>query len=420
MKNKFFLIGLCTFLFSFCTAPAQENKVDSPIVKVGLDVLVADEYTILQGKRVGLITNPTGGDYNFNSTVDIFFEHPAVELVALFGPEHGVRGSADAGSHIESYKDERTGLPVYSLYGKTRKPSNEMLEGIDVLVYDIQDIGVRSYTFISTLGLVMEAAAANNIEVVVLDRPNPLGGEKVEGNIVEEGYFSFVSQFPIPYVYGLTVGEVALMMNNEGWLKNGVKCKLTVVPMEGWKRNMSFKETGRRWVPTSPHIPFEHSAVMYPVTGILGELDANFIGIGYTMPFEVIGAEWIDPLAFAKALNSLELGGLLFRPMSFTPYYKAKKGTTLHGVQIYITDYEKAKLSEIQFYILQEHHKLYPEKDLFEMAPNRLSMFDKVCGSNFIRENFTKDYKFSDIKEYWYKDVDTFKTLSKKYYLYDE
>ena len=201
-------------------------------VKTGVEMLREGGFECLRGKRVGLVTNPTGVDRNLKSTVDILFEAEDVNLVALYGPEHGVRGDVLAGEKVSDQVDAKTGLPVHSLYGKTRKPTAEMLKGIDVLVYDIQDIGCRSYTFISTMGKVMEAAAENNIEVVVLDRPNPLGGLKVEGSGVSKGYFSFVSQFDIPYIYGLTCGELALYLNEE------IKCKLTVVPMECWERNM--------------------------------------------------------------------------------------------------------------------------------------------------------------------------------------
>ncbi|MEK9138112.1 MAG: DUF1343 domain-containing protein, partial [Bacteroidota bacterium] len=219
-------------------------SAQAPAVKTGIEILRDRNFDILRGKHVGLITNPTGVDSKLKSTIDILFDAKEVKLVALYGPEHGVRGDHAAGEKVESYTDALTKLPVYSLYGKTRKPTPEMLKGIDILVYDIQDIGCRSYTYISTMGLAMEAAAEQKIEFVVLDRPNPLGGEKVEGNIVEKDFESFVSQFPVPYVYGLTCGELAQMLNEEGMLKNGVRCKLAVVPMEGWKRSMTFEETG--------------------------------------------------------------------------------------------------------------------------------------------------------------------------------
>jgi uncharacterized protein YbbC (DUF1343 family) len=256
------------------------SAIASAQVKPGIDVLREKGFEPLRGKRVGLITNPTGVDRQLRSTIDILHEAAGVELVALYGPEHGVRGEYPAGELIDNKLDPETGIPMFSLYGRTRKPTPEMLKGVDVLVYDIQDIGSRSYTYISTLGLAMEAAAENNIELVVLDRPNPLGGHKFEGPLVEPGFISFVSQFPIPYVHGFTVGELAHFLNEEGLLANGVKCKLTVIEMQGWNRQMLFEDTGLHWVPSSPHIPHTHSAYFYPVSGILGELYVVNIGVG--------------------------------------------------------------------------------------------------------------------------------------------
>ncbi len=288
-------------------------------IKTGIEVLKETNFKILQGKRVGLITNPTGVDNRLKSTIDILHEAPGIQLVALYGPEHGVRGDVYAGDKIEDFKDPETGIPVFSLYGATRKPTPEMLQGLDVLVYDIQDIGCRSYTYISTLFLAMQAAAENNIEFVVLDRPNPLGGLKVEGNMVQEGFFSFVSQLKIPYVYGLTCGELAGMINAKMLEK---PCRLTVVKMKKWRRKMNFETTGLPWVPTSPHIPFAHSAYFYPVSGILGELSYISIGVGYTLPFELFAADWItDAEELADTLNDKNLPGIIFRPIHIKPYY---------------------------------------------------------------------------------------------------
>jgi uncharacterized protein YbbC (DUF1343 family) len=322
-----------------------------------------------------------------------------------------------AGDKIADFNDPNTGVPVYSLYGSTRKPTPEMLEGIDVLVYDIQDIGCRSYTYISTMYLAMQAASENNIEFMVLDRPNPLGGLKIEGNFVEDGFFSFVSQLEIPYVYGLTCGELAEMINGEGMLSK--PCKLTVIKMKKWRRKMNFEDTGLPWVPTSPHIPFAHSAYFYPVTGILGELGYLSIGVGYTLPFEMVAAEWINAEEFAIALNSKNLPGINFRPIHLKPYYSVGQGKNLQGVQIYLTDFSNARLSDIQFHIMEVAAKLYPDKKVFDHAPsNRFSMFDNVCGSDNIRLEFSKNHSFEDIKEYWTKDEEDFRKLSRKYYLY--
>ena len=268
------LFALLVALVGLVAADASARQV----VKPGLEVLQERGFEGLVGKKVGLVTNPSGVDRYLNSTVDILYNAPGVELVALYGPEHGVRGDVYAGDKVADTKDAATGLPVYSLYGSTRKPTPQMLEGVDVIVYDIQDVGARSYTFISTLGLVMEACAAKGIEVMVLDRPNPLGGNKIEGCYVEQPFNSFVSQYRIPYIYGLTVGELAVMINEEG-LNRGqlgnqdpVKCKLTVVPIEVWERDMLYEDTGLPWVLPSPNIPFKETPMYYSAAGICGEL----------------------------------------------------------------------------------------------------------------------------------------------------
>ena len=255
MKKYILLCLLCVLCG---TSQAQKIRI-----KTGIEVLKDQNFKCLEGKRVGLITNPTGVDNQMKSTIDILHEAPNVNLVALFGPEHGVRGDVHAGDHVTDIKDATTGLPVYSLYGKTRKATPEMLKDIDVLVYDIQDIGCRSFTYISTMGLAMEAAAENGKEFIVLDRPNPVGGLKIEGNLVEDDCISFVSQFKIPYLYGLTCGELALMLNGEKMM--AAQCNLHVVKMKGWKRKMDYVQTGLQWVPSSPHIP--PSALGYILSG---------------------------------------------------------------------------------------------------------------------------------------------------------
>lgn len=392
--------------------------IEAKTVMTGLEVLKSQNFKILEGKRVGLVTNPTGVDNNLVSVIDLLHQTKNINLVALFGPEHGVRGSAHAGDAVNNDIDPTTGLKVYSLYGKNRIPSKEMLQGIDVLVYDIQDIGCRSFTYISTLGNLIKAAAQNHIQVIVLDRPNPLGGEKVEGSLVEDDCVSFVSQFKIPYIYGLTPGELAVLLNNENML-GGIKCDLQVVKMKGWKRKMTYADTGLKWVLSSPHIPQPETALYYPVSGIVGELDSISIGVGYTLPFQLFGAPWIKAPELTARLNALQLPGVAFRPIYYTPYYAFGKGTELQGVQVYLTDYRKARLCDIQFYVLQELYKLYPDHDLLEQASaNRKSMIDKVCGSKQIRQLFQKRHLWSDVKAYWDKDAEAFKRLSKKYYLY--
>jgi uncharacterized protein YbbC (DUF1343 family) len=394
------------------SAFAQKIKI-----KTGIEVLKEQNFKALEGKRVGLITNPTGVDNNMKSVIDILHEAPNVKLVALFAPEHGVRGDAHAGDDIKNETDPGTGLPVYSLHGKTKIPTPDMLKDIDVLVYDIQDIGCRSFTYISTMGLAMEAAAENNVEFVVLDRPNPLGGLKVEGGLVDEKFVSFVSQFKIPYVYGLTSGELALLLNGEKMLKK--QCKLQVIKMKSWKRKMTYEQTGLQWIPSSPHIPQPVSAVFYPVSGILGELGYMSIGVGYTIPFQMFATEWIKADELARSLNRLNLPGVHFRPIYLKPFYSVGQGKQLEGVQVHIMDYEKARLSEIQFYVMQEVARLYPDKAVFDNANDkRYRMFDQVSGSDYVRLTFAKNNKFDDIKDFWYKETEPFKKISKKYYLY--
>jgi uncharacterized protein YbbC (DUF1343 family) len=413
--KRFLLLAL--ILTSSTILCAFQNK--KPVIETGLETLISSKFEVLKGKKVGLITNPTGVDHNLRSTIDILFGVKGIQLVSLFSPEHGVRGDFAAGEQVGTTVDPVTNLPVYSLYGKTRKPTAEMLKGIDILVYDIQDIGSRSYTYISTLGLAMEAAAENNIRFVVLDRPNPLGGIRMEGALTLPEFTSFVSQFPIPYVHGLTVGELAVFLNEEGLLKNKVKCRLDIIKMNGWKRTMYFEETGLPWVPSSPHIPEVQSTLFYPATGIIGELYVASIGVGYTLPFQLFAAEWINADSLSQNLNALNLPGIIFRPIHYKPFYSVLMGKTVHGIQIHITDPGKAPLSLIQFYILQEAHKLWPEKNIFEMCEkSRLSMFDKVCGTDKIRIEFTKAFSVNSIMDLWTRDIPAFRKKAEKYFLY--
>ncbi len=407
MKRLLFIC--CALWLAFGSASAQK-------VKTGIEVLKKQNFKILEGLRVGLVTNPTGVDNDLRSDVDILHAAKNVKLVALFGPEHGVRGNVHAGDAVANDSDPATGLPVYSLYGKYRTPSDEMLKNIDVLVYDIQDIGCRSFTYISTLANIMKAAARNHIKVVVLDRPNPLGGKKVEGCVTEDDCISFVSQFKVPYVYGLTPGELARLLNDEGLL--GEKCDLEVVKMKGWKRSMTYGDTGLKWVLSSPHIPEASSAPFYTVSGIVGELDSINIGVGYTIPFQTFAAPWIKATELADRMNALRLPGYTFRPIYYSPFYSKYKGRQLQGVQVHFTNYRKARLCDVQFYILQELYKLYPNHDILKQAGQRAGMFDKVCGSKKIRELFLRRHRWKDAKAYWDKDADKFKKLSRQYYLY--
>lgn len=416
--KKLFVTIFCLVALVFCADATR------PVVKPGIEVLAENGFEGLKDRRVGLVTNPSGVDRHLRSTIDILYNAPGVELVALYGPEHGVRGDVYAGGKVSDTRDAATGLPVYSLYGETRKPTQAMLDGIDVMVYDIQDVGVRSYTFISTLGLVMEACAQKGVEVMVLDRPNPLGGNKIEGCYVEQPFNSFVSQYKIPYVYGLTVGELAIMINEEG-LNRGqkgnqapVKCDLTVVPMEGWERDMLYEDTGLPWVLPSPNIPFKETPMYYAAAGVCGELYGFLnIGIGYTLPFQLFGETWLDPEKLKSRLESYDLPGVSFRTIWYKPISGRLKGQLVKGLQYFFTDYEEAYITETQFYVMQAVAELYPDKKPFDIISG-YGLFDKVCGTDYVRKEFSKRYKVADIKDYWRKDDEAFRTLSQRYHIY--
>ncbi len=407
-----------------CSAAVLLTVAAGARVKPGIEVLRDNGFRGLEGKRLGLVTNPSGVDSRLNSTIDILYSAPGLELVALFAPEHGVRGDIYAGETVESGTDAKTGLPVYSLYGATRQPTPDMLEGIDIMIYDIQDVGSRSYTFISTLGLVMRTCAETGVPLMVLDRPNPLGGEKVEGPLVRDGFHSFVSQYKIPYVYGLTVGELAMLINEEGLNcgQNGreepLKCDLMVIPMQGWHRDMLFPQTGLPWVSPSPNIPYPESAVCYPSAGLIGEM-YNYlnIGIGYTLPFATFAEQWVDADELKEKLDSYRIPGVAWRTIHYKPISGRLAGKLVHGVQYYYTDYDAATITLTQFYVMQAVWELYG-RNPFESSEDRIPMFNKVCGSDYVSTVFGGSMKVSDILEYWNADVEAFKRLSAKYYLY--
>ena len=388
----------------------------APAVLTGLEVLMKDNYAALRGKRIGLVTNPTGVTAELRTDIEVLAHAPGVKLVALYGPEHGVRGDAEAGASVGGSRDAETGLPVYSLYGKTRKPTREMLRGVDALVFDIQDIGSRSYTYISTLGYCMEAAADADIPIFVLDRPNPLGGNRIEGNLPAPAYFSFVGRYPIPYAHGLTIGELARMMNGEGWL-NGRKCRLTVLPMQGWKRDMDWSATGLPWVPSSPHIPHAQTALYYAATGIVGDQPALNIGVGYTLPFELAGAPGIGPQTFARELNRRKLSGVTFRPISWVPFYAGHKGETCGGVQIYFTDPAKVSLTRINLELMDAARHIRPSLNFFPAG--REHSFDLVCGTDRVRKMFQAGKSAGEIWQVWNADSGKFRERRKPYLLYE-
>ena len=385
----------------------------------GLDALLDDDCEPLKGKRVGLITNQTGVSSRMIQNIELFIESENVDLRAIFSPEHGLFGSISAGKKIIDRNESKYEVPIFSLYGDTRKPSKEMLKDLDILVFDIQDIGIRSYTYISTMGLAMDAAADQGMEFMVLDRPNPLGLNKIEGNVLDPRLSSFIGMYPIPYVYGLTAGELATMINDQGWLGRS-KCNLTIIKMRNYGRGSSYNDLGSIWIPTSPHVPSFETPMYMVATGILGELGIFSIGVGYTTPFMTMAAPWINSDRMAERMNMLDLEGVVFRPVNYRPYYSFHKEDEVGGVQIHIIDRGKVDLIAIQFYFLQEHNILYPNKNPFEEAKiGHLRMFDKALGTDKIREKFGKKFKVSDIKQDLRIGLNDYGLIKTKYHLYD-
>ncbi|MCX8107445.1 MAG: DUF1343 domain-containing protein [Verrucomicrobiae bacterium] len=390
-------------------------------VRLGIDCLADDGFRQLAGKRVGLITNPTGVDRRGNSTTRLLYRAPNVRLVALFAPEHGIDGSIPAGKEFPNTTNRDTGLPVYSLYGPgpTRKPTPAMLKGLDVLVYDLQDTGCRAYTYISTLGLAMEACANAGVEFMVLDRPNPLGGLRVEGPTLNPQFKSFVGQWPIPYLYGLTPGELAQMINGERWISNS--CKLKVIKMQGWRRSMVWKDTGLRWIPTSPNVPRSESVLGLAATGLLGEIGGLSIGMGTSTPFECIGAPWLNSRRACAWLSSQELDGVRFEPIEFTPARGMYKNRTIPGVQIWFSKPAVAPLFPVNFYVLEMAKKVFAQ-DLFAQAVRRgqsFQMFDKVNGTDAVRRQLQAGRSAKEIVASWRESESGFRKSRAKYLLYE-
>jgi len=382
-------------------------------MELGIDVLAAQQFGILKGKRVGLITNPTGVNREGRSTIEILKNAPGVNLVALFAPEHGIDGTIKAGDPVSETVHPATGLPVFSLYGKTRVPTRAMLKGLDVLVYDLQDVGCRSYTFISTMGLAMQACGAARVEFVVLDRPNPVGGLRVEGPTLNPRFKSFIGQWPIPYSYGMTCGELARMIQGERWITN--TCKLTVIKMKGWSRTMSWKETGLKWIPPSPKIQTSQTPLYYASTGMLGEIGGVQIGMRFGRPFETVTAPWLNAKIFSQKMNSYGLPGVLF-----VPFTTNLNQFVQQGARIVFTNPSKAPLTAINFYVL-ETVKSLAGRDLFAEAlkdGRDFTMFDKANGTDSTRKDLQKNRSAKRIVQSWEKGEKQFTQARRPYLLY--
>lgn len=403
-------VGLATASV-FATGTTVTAQARAGRVVPGLDVLLGPKRGLLAGKRVGLITNPTGVTVKLESAIDRMAQARDFKLAALFGPEHGVRGDAQAGAAVADRMDARTGLPAYSLYGTTRKPTPAMLAGLDVLVFDIQDIGARFYTYPWTLALVMQAAREAGMGVIVADRPNPIGGIRVEGPVLDPALASFVGAYPIPIRHGMTLGELALMMNTDF----GIGCDLTVVTCTNWRRPDDATQTGLPWVPPSPNMPTIDTAFIYPGTCLIEGTNLSE-GRGTTKPFELIGAPFIDAHGLADRLNQRNLPGAHFRPAWFTPSFSKFQGQLCAGVQVHITDRAAFAPVDAGIAILLEVARHYG-KD-FSFLPGNPPFFDKLAGASWLREAITAGESLDAIKTRWQPELAAFKLKRARRLLY--
>ena len=401
------------------TSLGQYNP-GTPTVVPGIDVLLTEKRDLVRGKKIGLISNPTGITADGRQNIDALFADPEIELVALFGPEHGVRGDFYAGDKVGSDTDSVTGLPVHSLYGATRRPKAEWLEGLDAIVYDILDTGNRSYTYIYSMAYAMEAARDAGIPFIVCDRPNPMGGNLVDGNILDTAKgTSFVGLYPIAYLYGMTPGELARYFNQEF----NIHCDLQIVPMKNWSRDMTFDETGLLWVLPSQHVPRWESAFHLAITGTFGELHNMNEGVGFTLPFEMIGAPWIDRQEFADTLNARNLPGLHFRPHVWVPRYGTHNGEKVQGVQVHLIDHAQVRPLSTSVTIMEVLQTLYPEHHPLgnsetKADQGRISMFNKVMGTDQLRADLLAGKTAPEIIASWQPEIDAFLLKRAKYLIY--
>lgn len=374
----------------------------------GLEVLLTEQQALVAGKRVGLITNHTGVDRQMNHAIDLIRKAPGARLTALFAPEHGIRGLVQAGGKVADTVDERSGVKVYSLYGAVRRPTPEMLAEVDVLVYDIQDVGARFYTFISTMGEGMDAAAEKGIPFIVLDRPNPLADLRVEGRMMDMSYKSFVGAYPIPARFGMTPGELA------GFYRDRMEKKvdLKVVKMRNWKRSTWYDQTGLAWIPPSPNIPTLTAAIVYPGTCLIEGTNVSE-GRGTTTPFEIIGAPWIDGYKLADELRKANLPGILFRPAGFTPTFSKYQGEVCQGVQLHVVDRDRFEPVRTALHLLKALKQLWPDK--FQWR----SSLDRLSGSDDVRLALERGDTPEQIVESWSAALKEYEEVRRGYFLYD-
>lgn len=394
------------------------KTMEATTFRLGLEKAIADSRELFGGKKVGLICNQATVDRHFRHAADLFAAHENINLTALFGPQHGIRGDVqDNMVETAHIVDEQTKLPVYSLYSETREPTAEMLAELDTVVFDLQDVGCRVYTFIYTMANAMKACAAHNVEFIVLDRPNPIGGTNVEGNVLEIGHESFVGQFPIPMRHGLTVGELAVLFNKEF----GIGCDLKIVRMDGWNRDKYLDETDAPWVMPSPNMPTVDTATVFPAT-VYFEGTQISEGRGTTRPFEIVGAPYVNGRAYKQALDRLELPGVIFREINFLPTFQKHAGSVCGGVFVHVSDRRIFKPVITGIAMVKTLYHLYPDdfewkNTAYEYVFDR-NPFDVIAGTSETRKQIEQNTSLEEIELSWDNGVKDFKKLSERYLLY--
>ena len=404
------------------------------MVCLGCENFLENHLDLVKGKRVGLITNPTGVDSKLQSLIDLFYENPAIDLVALYGPEHGVRGNAQAGEYVPFYMDEEYNLPVFSLYGQSMKPDpgmlrdideymrtfdtveegkfpkKSMIDSVDVLVFDIQDVGTRIYTYVATMAYCMQTCAEHDLEFVVLDRPNPINGKDIEGPILEYPEFSsFVGLYPIPVRHGMTTGELAQLFNKRFLRK---RANLKVIPMRDWRRELWFDQTSLLWIAPSPNMPTLQTATVYPGQVFLEGTNISE-GRGTVKPFELLGAPWIDGHILTKKINHINLPGVTFSEAWFTPTFSKYNGELCGGTQIHVLDRDIFRPFESSLHIIKTIRDMYPDQFKFHAG-----YFDKIMGTKIIRQAIDNGMRIEEIVKEYEKQLEEFDKLRKPYLLY--
>ena len=397
--------------------PKAEEAVKSIAVPIrhitpGIEVLLSDRLESLKGKRVALLTNQTGVDRKGVSNVDLLRAHPSINLVALFSPEHGVRGAAQAGEKVASGIDPKSGLPVHSLYGETKMPTAKMMQGIDIVLVDLQDVGTRFYTYASTLLYMLRAAETSGSEVIVLDRPNPQGGMMIEGPVLEPAFASFVGSYAVPVRHGMTFGELAQMFVGEDRLRT----RLRVIPMRGWSRDLvPYLAWDLPWVPPSPNMLSPRTAAVYPGTALFEGTNISE-GRGSEKPFEYIGGPFIDGAALAQRLHAMGLPGVDFKPVSFTPDFSKYAGQHCHGVWVIPTNSKTFQPFRTGIALVKTVHDMYPDK--FEFRPGAPSFFDQLAGTDSVRKGILDGKSVSDIERQWQDGLNAFMQVRARYLMY--